>query len=192
MRCPFCKVDDDRVIDSRASSDGYAIRRRRQCLSCERRFTTYERIEESPLRVIKKDERREPLDRRKIILGMMKASEKRPIGMPLLEEATEEIENRILEEYDAEVPTTYIGQLVMDALKQIDQVAYVRFASVYREFEDITDFAEELKQMRLDGSTKRAERTPASDRQSSGKSAMAKSATRKTAKGKKQKGTKRS
>lgn len=147
MRCPFCKVDDDKVIDSRASSDGFAIRRRRECLACERRFTTYERIEESPLRVVKKDGRREPFDRRKILLGMIKACEKRPVSVAAIEAATEGIENAVLEQYDAEVPTEYLGQLVMEALKEIDQVAYVRFASVYREFQDITDFAEALKAM---------------------------------------------
>ncbi|MDJ0974040.1 MAG: transcriptional regulator NrdR [Planctomycetota bacterium] len=147
MRCPFCKVDDDKVIDSRASSDGFAIRRRRECLACGRRFTTYERIEESPLRVVKKDGRREPFERRKILLGMIKACEKRPVSIGALEEATEHIENRVLEKYDTEVPTSYLGQLVMEALKEIDQVAYVRFASVYREFQDITDFADALKAM---------------------------------------------
>lgn len=147
MRCPFCKTDDDRVIDSRASSDGFAIRRRRECLACGRRFTTYERIEESPLRVVKKDGQREPFERRKILLGMIKACEKRPVSITALEEATERIENKVLEKYDTEVPTSYLGQLVMEALKEIDQVAYVRFASVYREFQDITDFAAALKAM---------------------------------------------
>ncbi len=148
MRCPFCKADDDRVIDSRASNDGFAIRRRRECLGCERRFTTYERIEESPLRVVKKDERREPFERRKILLGMIKASEKRPIPISSLEAATELIENAVLEKFDTEVPTVFVGQLVMEALKRIDQVAYVRFASVYREFEDVTEFADALKQLK--------------------------------------------
>ena len=148
VRCPFCKADDDRVIDSRASNDGFAIRRRRECLGCERRFTTYERIEESPLRVVKKDERREPFERRKILLGMIKASEKRPIPISALEAATEQIENAVLEKFDTEVPTVFVGQLVMEALKAIDQVAYVRFASVYREFEDVTEFADALKQLK--------------------------------------------
>jgi transcriptional repressor NrdR len=147
MRCPFCKEDDDRVIDSRASNDGFAIRRRRECLGCERRFTTYERIEESPLRVIKKDERREPFERRKILLGLIKACEKRPIAIATLEETTERIENKVLEEYDAEVPVSYIGELVMHELKEVDQVAYVRFASVYREFKDINEFLDELQSM---------------------------------------------
>ena len=147
MRCPFCKVDDDKVIDSRAASDGYAIRRRRECLACGRRFTTYERIEESPLRVIKKDGGREPFERRKILLGLIKACEKRPIPIADLEAITERIENRVLEEYDSEVPVQYIGELVMRELKDVDQVAYVRFASVYREFKDINEFMDELKGM---------------------------------------------
>lgn len=147
MRCPFCKVDDDKVIDSRASSDGFAIRRRRECLPCGRRFTTYERIEESPLRVIKKDGGREPFERRKVLLGLIKACEKRPIAIAVLEEITERIENHVLEEYDSEVPVQYIGELVMRELKDVDQVAYVRFASVYREFKDINEFMDELKGM---------------------------------------------
>ena len=147
MRCPFCKDDDDKVIDSRASSDGFAIRRRRECLACSRRFTTYERIEESPLRVIKKDGGREPFERRKILLGLIKACEKRPIAIAVLEEITERIENRVLEKYDSEVPVHFIGSLVMAELKDVDQVAYVRFASVYREFKDINEFMDELKGM---------------------------------------------
>lgn len=147
MRCPFCKVDDDRVVDSRASNDGFAIRRRRECVACDRRYTTYERIEESPLRVIKKDQRREPFERRKILLGLIKACEKRPIPIATLEAITERIENKVLEEFDAEVPVTYVGKLVMDELKKIDQVAYVRFASVYREFQDVQAFLDELKAM---------------------------------------------
>jgi transcriptional repressor NrdR len=156
MRCPFCKVDDDKVIDSRASSDGFAIRRRRECIACERRFTTYERIEESPLRVVKKDERREPFERRKILLGLIKACEKRPIPIATLEEITERIENKVLEEYDGEVPVSYIGELVMHELKEVDQVAYVRFASVYREFEDITEFFDALQTMLAGRGRKRA------------------------------------
>lgn len=147
MRCPFCKEDKDRVIDSRASSDGFAIRRRRECLACERRFTTYERIEESPLRVIKKDGGREPFERRKILLGLIKACEKRPIPIATLEEITERIENKVLEKYDTEVPVAYVGELVMKELKEVDQVAYVRFASVYREFKDINEFMAALQSM---------------------------------------------
>ena len=147
MRCPFCKEDDDKVIDSRASSDGFAIRRRRECLGCSRRFTTYERIEESPLRVIKKDGVREPFERRKILLGLIKACEKRPIAIADLEAITERIENKILEEYESEVPVTYIGELVMRELKKLDQVSYVRFASVYRDFKDVTEFMDEIRPM---------------------------------------------
>ena len=155
MRCPFCKVDDDKVVDSRASGDGFAIRRRRECTKCGRRYTTYERIEESPLRVIKKDEVREPFERRKILLGLLKACEKRPIPISRLEAITERIENRILEEYESEVPVTYIGELVMRELKKLDQVSYVRFASVYRDFQDITDFVDEVKPMLSGGRKKR-------------------------------------
>ncbi|MFV1958593.1 MAG: transcriptional regulator NrdR [Planctomycetota bacterium] len=147
MRCPFCKVDQDRVVDSRASNDGFAIRRRRECDACGRRYTTYERIEESPLRVVKKDERREPFERRKILLGLIKACEKRPIAIAALEEITERIENRVLEKYESEVPVAYVGELVMSELKVLDQVAFVRFASVYREFQDVTEFVEEVRPM---------------------------------------------
>ena len=147
MKCPFCKVDDDRVVDSRASADGFAIRRRRECTSCNRRYTTYERIEESPLRVIKKDDRREPFDSRKILSGHMKACEKRPVSLEVLERITETIEGRVLETFEREVPSTYIGQLVMSELKRVDQVAYVRFASVYRDFQDVREFLDELKPM---------------------------------------------
>ena len=156
MRCPFCKIDDDKVVDSRASGDGFAIRRRRECVVCSRRYTTYERIEESPLRVIKKDETREPFERRKILLGLLKACEKRPIPIARLEAITERIENKVLEEYESEVPVTYIGELVMRELKKLDQVSYVRFASVYRDFQDITEFVNEVKPMLSAGRGKRA------------------------------------
>ena len=147
MKCPFCKVDDDRVVDSRASSDGFAIRRRRECAACNRRYTTYERIEESPLRVVKKDDSREPFDRRKILSGLIKACEKRPVSLDVLERITETIEGRVLETFEREVPSAYIGQMVMGELKQADQVAYVRFASVYREFKTVQEFLDELKPM---------------------------------------------
>ena len=162
MRCPFCKVDDDKVVDSRASSDGFAIRRRRECEACNRRYTTYERIEESPLRVIKKNQEREPFERRKVLLGLIKACEKRPIPVPALEAITERIENLVLEEYESEVPVQHIGELVMRELRKLDQVAYVRFASVYREFQDITQFMDELKPMLQDGrgARKKSKRQP--------------------------------
>jgi transcriptional repressor NrdR len=155
VRCPFCKVDDDRVVDSRASNDGFAIRRRRECVACDRRYTTYERIEESPLRVVKKDQRREPFERRKILLGLLKACEKRPIPIATLEGITERIENKVLEAFDSEVPVSYVGKLVMDELKKIDQVAYVRFASVYRDFKDVHEFMDELKSMVAAGEARR-------------------------------------
>src|SRR5262245_19480590 len=147
MKCPFCKVDDDRVVDSRSSSDGFAIGGRRECVACSRSYTTYERIEESPLRVVKKDDRREPFDRRKILAGLIKACEKRPVSLDTLERITETIEGRVLEAFEREVPSTTIGQLVMAELKKVDQVAYVRFASVYREFKTVQEFMDELKPM---------------------------------------------
>jgi transcriptional repressor NrdR len=159
LKCPFCKNDQDRVVDSRSSGDGFAIRRRRHCGVCKRRYTTYERIEESPLRVIKKDQRREPFDRRKVLGGLLKACEKRPIPMDRLEEVTERVHQRILERYESEVPVQFVGELVMDELRALDPVAYVRFASVYREFKDVTEFMEALKP--LLGSRPPPERPPA-------------------------------
>ena len=147
MRCPYCKQDNDRVIDSRSSADGYSIRRRRECVDCGRRFTTYERMEETPLRVVKKDGSRVPFDRTKILQGMLKACEKRPVALEELEEITARIERQLAEMFDREVSSKFIGQQVMDALQALDQVAYVRFASVYREFKDIAQFFEELKPM---------------------------------------------
>ncbi len=148
MRCPFCKENNDRVIDSRESTDAFVIRRRRECLNCHRRVTTYERIEETPLRVVKKEGARVPFERRKILIGLMKACEKRPVPSEMLEEITQRIENFIAERYDREVPTKVIGALVMRELKKVDHVAYVRFASVYRDFQDVEEFAtvaDELK-----------------------------------------------
>jgi len=145
MRCPFCKADNDKVVDSRASEGGLAIRRRRECLECGRRYTTYERIEEIPLRVIKKDGTREPFERRKIFEGMSKACEKRPVSTEKLDEVVAEIERELAEIADREVTSHQIGELVMAKLRELDQVAYVRFASVYREFKDINQFLEELR-----------------------------------------------
>ena len=147
MRCAFCKVDQDRVVDSRASRDGMVIRRRRECLQCHRRFTTYERVEETPLRVVKKDGSRVPFDRAKIYSGMLKACEKRPVSTGVLEDVASQIEVEIHEAYDKEVPSKFIGELVMNKLKALDQVAYVRFASVYREFKDVSEFLDELRPM---------------------------------------------
>jgi transcriptional repressor NrdR len=148
VRCPFCKENNDRVIDSRESTDAFVIRRRRECLSCSRRVTTYERIEETPLRVVKKDGTRVPFERRKILIGLMKACEKRPVPAEMLEEMTQKIEDYVSERYDREVPSKVVGTLIMRELRKVDPVAYVRFASVYREFRDVEDFetvAEELR-----------------------------------------------
>jgi transcriptional repressor NrdR len=140
MRCPFCNVDNDRVVDSRSSADGGVVRRRRECLACEKRFTTYERIEETPLRVVKKDGSRAPFDREKIRHGIVRACEKRPVSAAVIDGIVSDIENDVTKRYDREVPTRVIGEMVMDRLKDVDKVAYVRFASVYREFKDPQDF----------------------------------------------------
>ena len=145
MRCPFCKADNDKVVDSRASEGGGAIRRRRECLECGRRYTTYERVEEIPLRVIKKDGTREAFDRRKILEGMSKACEKRPVATEKLEELASDIERQLADVAEREVTSRQIGELVMAKLRELDQVAYVRFASVYRAFKDINQFLEELR-----------------------------------------------
>ena len=147
MRCPFCKEEKSRVVDSRSAGDGFVIRRRRECLECGRRYTTYERIEETPLRVIKKEGSRVPFDRRKILTGLIEACEKRPISISALEDVTDKIERRINERYEREVPSREIGEMVMEELSRLDQVAYVRFASVYRDFKDINAFMSELKRM---------------------------------------------
>ena len=146
MRCPYCKkTDDDKVIDSRSSSDGTKVRRRRECLKCGRRYTTYERVEEVPLLVVKKDQRRETYDRAKVLGGIQKACEKRPISAETQEGIVERLEKRLDEKYEKEVPSTAIGEFVMEELASLDQVAYVRFASVYRQFKDINHFLKELK-----------------------------------------------
>jgi transcriptional repressor NrdR len=144
--CPFCKHDETKVIDSRGSQE-FVIRRRRECLKCERRFTTYEKIEESPLKVIKKDGSRVPFDRTKIRDGIEKACWKRPVSEETIERIVSDIEVDLYENFEREVPSRYIGEKVMDALRQVDQVAFVRFASVYREFKDVNDFVEELEPM---------------------------------------------
>jgi len=143
MKCPFCKQDDDKVIDSRSSGGGFSIRRRRQCLSCDRRYTTYEKIEETPLRVIKKDGTRVPYDREKILTGLRKACEKRPISTDDLLALVDEVEGDVFDKFDREVASSYIGERIMERLQQLDKVAFVRFASVYREFQDISDFIKE-------------------------------------------------
>jgi len=147
MKCPFCAEVDNKVIDSRMSKDGQVIRRRRECLDCGRRFTTYERIEEVLPLVIKKDGRREPFDRMKIIIGLKKACEKRPISITTLEKISEKIEARIQESGDKEIPSTDVGESIMRELFELDHVAYVRFASVYRSFKDAHQFMEELRDL---------------------------------------------
>ncbi|MCK6488620.1 MAG: transcriptional regulator NrdR [Planctomycetes bacterium] len=148
MRCPYCQQDDDRVIDSRATDDGTAIRRRRECQACGKRFTTYERVEgEEVLRVAKKDGRVQSFDRKKLLHGMMVACEKRPVGTEELEAAANRIHHLLLAEGDREIPSSRIGELVMGELHRLDQVAYVRFASVYRQFKDLDEFMSELKRV---------------------------------------------
>jgi len=147
MKCPFCQVDNDRVIDSRASEDGSAIRRRRECLDCRRRYTTYERIEGTTVKIVKKDGVREPFDHSKIKRGLEKACWKRPISDAQLETVIAEVENELETNFESEVESRYVGELVMRHLRDLDQVAYVRFASVYRQFEDVHDFVSELKTM---------------------------------------------
>ena len=147
MKCPFCGYEESKVIDSRESKNGMTIRRRRECLSCQKRFTTYEKIEEVPYMVVKKDGTRQPFDSQKILRGMIKACEKRTVSLSTLEEIVEEIESQLQEKPDKEMSTTEIGQYVMKRLKQLDKVAYVRFASVYREFKDVVEFKEELERL---------------------------------------------
>jgi transcriptional repressor NrdR len=150
MRCPFCGFLESKVIDSRESKKGISIRRRRECLSCKRRFTTYEKIEEIPYMVVKKDGTRQPFDSQKLLRGMMKSCEKRPIQISQLEEIVEEVESLLQERPDKEIGVAEIGQLVMDRLRELDKVAYVRFASVYREFEDVAEFRRELEDLMKD------------------------------------------
>lgn len=147
MKCPFCQADNDRVTDSRASEDGLAIRRRRQCLGCKRRYTTYERIERTTIKVVKKDGARVCFDRDKLKQGLEKACWKRPIRDAKLEAIISEIENHVEANFESEVESRYLGELVMQHLRKLDQVAYVRFASVYRQFEDAHDFVDELRPM---------------------------------------------
>jgi transcriptional repressor NrdR len=147
MRCPYCRSDNDRVIDSRASEDSFAIRRRRECLDCRRRYTTYERIEERTFRVIKKDGTRVPFQREKLKSGIEKACWKRPVSDAQIEALITDVENDVLANFDAEVDSRYLGEQVMSRLRDLDQVAYVRFASVYRQFKDVRDFVEELAPM---------------------------------------------
>jgi len=147
MKCPFCNHMHDRVVDSRESKEGDAIRRRRECLACERRFTTYERIDEVPYMVIKKDGRREKFDRQKVLSGLLKACEKRPISMARLSELVNRVEAKVSDSPEREISTTEIGEFLMEGLRELDKIAYVRFASVYRDFQDEEAFFNELKNL---------------------------------------------
>ncbi len=147
MKCPFCGELKDRVVDSRESRDGHAVRRRRECLSCNRRFTSYEEIEDIPYMVVKNDGSREDFDRKKLLAGLHRACQKRPIPVTELQAILEAVEQKLHEQEDRELPTRTIGMLIMRRLKKLDQVAYVRFASVYRKFEDVDAFMEELQKL---------------------------------------------
>ena len=147
MKCPFCGYPDTRVVDSRLNKEGNAIRRRRECSRCERRCTTFERVEEALPLVIKKDGRRQPFDRLKVIAGIQRACEKRPVSIATIEKIVDQIERQLQESGEREVESSRIGQAVMEALHALDQVAYVRFASVYRQFKDLNEFMSELKDM---------------------------------------------
>ena len=147
MRCPKCGCQDDKVIDSRASREGATIRRRRQCLGCGFRFTTYEEVERGGLVVVKRDGRREDFSKEKLASGLKKACQKRPVSPKLIEDLVEKIVNEVTDKFEREVPAEFIGKLVMDGLREIDEVAYVRFASVYRRFQEATDFVQEVKKL---------------------------------------------
>ena len=148
MKCPFCGYDDSKVLDTRPTDEGYTIRRRRECLKCQKRFTTYEKIEQSPVMVIKKDGNRQAFDRDKIVRGMIKSCEKRPVSADEIEEAVNNIEKKIENSMRREITSLEIGEMVMDELKDLDEVSYVRFASVYREFKDVDSFYEEILNLR--------------------------------------------
>ena len=147
MKCPFCGHREDKVVDSRASTDEVSIRRRRECLGCGKRFTTYEHPEEQRLMIVKKDGRREPFDRHKLLAGLVKACEKRPVSMEDLESFVDGLERELTQQFDREVPSREVGERVMKRLHAMDPVAYVRFASVYREFKDVEQFMRELKDL---------------------------------------------
>ena len=155
MKCPYCREGETKVVDSRATADVSSIRRRRECLACQRRFTTYERFEEIPLIVVKKDGRRESFDRQKLLAGIRKACEKRSVSLEKLETLVTEIEKNLANRLDREVPSSEIGRLVMEWLHDLDEVAYVRFASVYRQFKDVTQFVREAQRVRRRSLSKR-------------------------------------
>ena len=147
MKCPFCGFVNDKVVDSRESKEGESIRRRRECLKCEKRFTTYERIDEIPYMVVKKDGRREKFDRQKVLNGLLRACEKRPVAIARLEQIVNQAEAFIIDSPERERTTREVGEMIMERLKQLDKVAYVRFASVYLDFKDVAEFMAELKEL---------------------------------------------
>lgn len=147
MRCPFCDFEESKVIDSRPTEEGGAIRRRRECLSCGKRFTTYEKVERVPVMIVKKDKTREPFDKEKLLRGLLRACEKRPIPFDTLDALANDVELVVYNSLEREVTTTQIGELVMQRLKKLDDIAYVRFASVYRQFTDLNSFREELNKL---------------------------------------------
>jgi len=154
MKCPFCGFENDKVVDSRESKEGESIRRRRECMKCEKRFTTYERIDEIPYMVVKKDGRREKFERKKVLDGLLKACEKRPISMGKLEQIVNEVEQYVVDSPERERLVTDIGEQIMERLKLIDKVAYIRFASVYRDFKDVSEFHSELERLNTSNAEK--------------------------------------
>lgn len=150
MRCPFCGIEEDKVIDSRPTDEGSSIRRRRECSKCQKRYTTYEKVENIPLMVIKKDRTRQPFDRQKLLDGLLRACVKRPVSIHVLENLIDQIESQIHNSLRREITSREIGEMVLDRLRRIDEVAYVRFASVYREFKDVDTFMEELRKLLKD------------------------------------------
>jgi transcriptional repressor NrdR len=156
MKCPFCAFVNDKVVDSRESKEGESIRRRRECLKCEKRFTTYERIDEIPYMVVKKDGRREKFDRQKVLAGVLRACEKRPVSMGKMEQIVNEVESYVIDSAERERKTSEVGEMIMSRLKKLDKVAYVRFASVYMDFKDVKEFMTELKDLLKDKATAKA------------------------------------
>jgi transcriptional repressor NrdR len=158
MKCPYCGHEQDKVVDSRSSKEGRAVRRRRECLQCEKRFTTYEYIENFPLTIVKSDQRREPYDRQKLLSGILAACKKRPVSMKKIDSVVDKIETELEKQARTEVPSREVGQLVMNELFKLDDVAYVRFASVYRNFKDRDEFVSEVKE--LDAKEDSRQKTP--------------------------------
>jgi transcriptional repressor NrdR len=154
MKCPFCEYLESKVVDSRPTDEGQAIRRRRECMRCGRRFTTYEKIEEIPIIVVKKDGNRQAYDRNKLLNGILKSCEKRPVPMSVIEQIVDDIEKNLSNSLEKEITSVSIGEMVMNKLKDIDEVAYVRFASVYRQFKDVNSFMDELKKILDEGQRK--------------------------------------